>query len=103
MKKLNEIIEQAQQSALNELNSVDTLLFGTHEALQQNICKIIKQAALQGANCNLNIDLVCKFVKDKLTEDFDNEFDDSKAFIIAKAAEKMGFTDLYEQMIQELA
>ena len=103
MKKLNEIIEQAQQSALNELNSVDTLLFGTHEALQQNICKIIKQAALQGANCNLNIDLVCKFVKDKLTEDFDNEFDDSKAFLIAKEAERMGFTDLYEQMIQELA
>jgi len=103
MKKLNEIIEQAQTPALNELNVVDTLTFGTHEALQQNICKIIKQAVLQGANCNLNFDLVCKFVKDKLTEDFDNELDDSKAFLIAKEAEKMGFTDLYKQMMDELA
>lgn len=102
MKKLNEIIEQAQQSALNELNSVDTLLFGTHEALQNNICKIIKQTALQSANCCMDFDLVCAFVKSRLRQEFDEERDDSKAFLIAKEAEKMGFTELSKKMIQEL-
>ena len=102
MKKLNEILSDAQAQLTNQLNCIDNFIGTNHQDFEKAITSIIKKAMIDAASCKQDFSLMAKYAEEKLEQEFDFS-NDSEALIIIEKTEQMGFDKLAEKMRKQMA
>jgi hypothetical protein len=102
MKKLNEILSDAQKDIANQLNHVDNLIGITHEDFQKNLSSIVKRAMIDAASCKQDFSAMAKYAEEKLEQEFDFS-SDSEALKVIEKTEQIGFEKLAEKMRKQMA
>jgi hypothetical protein len=102
MKKLNEILSDAQKQISTHLNHVDNLIGTTHPEFEKALTSIVKRAMIDAATCKQDFSLMTRYAEEKLEQEFDFS-NDSEAIKIIEKTEQMGFEKLAEKMRKQMA